>query len=139
MNIPTQGGAAGAGTALGSASSFPMAFWQTFYFGINGAFVAIYGMQPLFAALGLQMKSQALTDLGAWFATPWGIFLTGTAVVLFFGANLYLGMKSYFDVQRWAMLIGFVSIAITLGVLALGATGALGFWENPDEVLGAGT
>src|SRR3972149_3891226 len=63
--------------ALGYASSFAMAFWQTFYFGINGAFVAIYGMQPLFAALGLQMKSQALTDLGAWFATPWGIFLTG--------------------------------------------------------------
>src|SRR4030065_401335 len=95
-------------------------------------------MQPLFAALGLQMKSQALTDLGAWFATPWGIFLTGTAVVLFFGANLYLGMKSYFDVQRWAMLIGFVSIAITLGVLAPGAPGARSFGKNLDEGRGGG-
>ena len=125
--------------ALGFAASFAMTFWQTFYFGVNGAFVAIYALQPLFTALGLELKSQALTDVGAWFATPWGIFLTGAAVVLFFGANLYLGMKSYFTVQRWAVVIGFVSIAITLGVLALGAVGALSFQKNLDEVLGAGT
>ncbi len=125
--------------ALGYASSFTMAFWQTFYFGINGAFVAIYGLQPLFAALGLQLKSRTLTDLAAWFASPVGIFLTGTVVVLFFGVNFYRGMRSYFAVQRLAILIGFVSIAITLGVLALGATGALSFQKNLDEVLGAGT
>lgn len=125
--------------AVGYASSFTMAFWQTFYFGINGAFVAIYGLQPLFAALGLQTGNMALTDLGAWFATPTGIFLTGTVVVLFFGANFYFGMKSYFAVQRWAIVIGFISLAITLGVLALGATGALSFQKNLDSVVGAGT
>ena len=124
---------------LGFASSFAMTIWQIFYFGIDGAFVAIYAMQPLFAALGLELKSQALTDVGTWFASPWGIFLTGGAVVLFFGANLYLGMKSYFTVQRWAVAIGFVSIAVTLGVLALGAMGALSFQKNLDEVIGAGT
>jgi amino acid transporter len=125
--------------ALGFASSFAMAFWQTFYFGINGAFVAIYAMQPLFAALGLQLGSQALTDLGAWFASPIGIFVTGAVVVLFFGVNLYLGMKAYFDIQRWAMFIGFASIGVTLAVLALGTTGALSFRQNLDQVLGAGT
>lgn len=125
--------------ALGFASSFAMAFWQTFYFGINGAFTAIYALQPLFAALGLQLGSQALTDLGAWFASPVGIFVTGAAVVLFFGLNLYLGMKAYFDVQRWAMLLGFISIALTLLVLALGGMGVFSFRQNLDAVLGVGT
>ncbi len=71
--------------SVGFVISFIQAFWYTFYFGLNGAFFAIYGLAPLFTVLGLQWHASWLTSAGTWFASHNGIFITGSAMICFIG------------------------------------------------------
>ena len=48
---------------LGFAVSFSFAFWQIFYYGINGAFLAIYALSPFFAVMGVQTGNSGLLSV----------------------------------------------------------------------------
>ena len=122
----------------GFVVSFMQVFWQAFYFGITGAFWAIYGWSPLFTTLGLLAKSQALTNLGSFFGSNWGIFLSGVVMVLVLGGLLFRGAKVYFTFQRWAVWIALGSVALVIVVLALTAAGVFNFKGNFDALAGAG-
>lgn len=124
--------------AYGFVVSFIQVFWQAFYFGLTGAFWATIGWSPLFATLGIQTGNQGLKDIGAWFASPWGIFLTGAAMVLFFGFYLNRGVKGFFTLQRWAVSIALVSVLAVVVDLMLTATGVLNFQANFDALAGPG-
>ena len=50
-----------------------------FYYGINGAFFAIYALAPFFGVLGLQTHSTGLLHLSTWFSSHWGIFIAGSS------------------------------------------------------------
>jgi amino acid transporter len=123
---------------VGFVSSFVMTFWQSYYFGVNGAFLALFGLGPLFAVLGLQLDSSALTDISSFFAKDYGIFLTGASVVLFFAVIQSRGMKLYFTIQKHASYVVLVSLGITLLVLLLTATGAIDFASHFDKLAGSG-
>ena len=69
---------------VGFAVSFSFAFWQMFYYGVNGAFLAIYALAPFFGVLGVQAHSSALLSVSTWFGSEWGIFLTGSFMIVFF-------------------------------------------------------
>jgi amino acid transporter len=123
---------------VGFVISFEQTFWYAFYFGVNGAFFALFGLAPLFTALGLQTNSTALVNLGDWFKSPWGQFLAGTALVLLIGGIVYRGMRGYFRIQRWVGTIALGSALLTILVFALGATGVLHFQQAFDGLAGSG-
>ena len=123
---------------VGFVISFEQTFWYAFYFGVNGAFFAIFGLSPLFSALGLQLKSSALQGLGDWFKTPAGMFVAGTIMVLLIGGVVYRGMRGYFRFQRWGGTIALGSALLTILVFALGATGVLHFQQAFDGLAGSG-
>jgi len=124
--------------AYGFVVSFLQVFWQAFYFGVTGAFWAIYGWSPLFTTLGLLTKSQALTNLGTFFGSNWGIFLSGLVMVLVIGTLLFRGAKVYFTFQRWSVWIALASVALLIIVLALTAAGVFNFKSNFDALAGTG-
>lgn len=124
---------------VGFVVGFSQTFWQAFYVGINGAFVAKFAFAPTCAILGLQTGATWLTDLGEFFGEEkWGIFLGGTLCVVVFGAILLRGSKLFFKVQRWGLMIALASLALTIVVLILGAAGALDFKQHFDSLAGAG-
>jgi amino acid transporter len=125
--------------AIGFVSSFIMMFWQSYYFGVNGAFLALYGLGPLFSMLGIQLESQSLTDVGTFFGKDYGIFLTGASVVLFFAVIQTRGLGLYFKIQKWASFVMLGSLGITLLVLLLTATGVIDFQSQFDNVAGSGS
>ena len=57
-------------------------------------------------------KSQVLTNLGTFFGSNWGIFLSGLVMVLVIGTLLFRGAKVYFTFQRWSVWIALASVAL---------------------------
>lgn len=123
---------------VGFAVSFSFAFWEIFYFGINGAFLCLFALSPFFGALGVQTDSQALLDISSWFASEWGIFIGGSVMILFLSYLQYRGAGMYFRWQRWATYVALASLALTIVVLILAATDVLDFTANFDSLAGAG-
>ncbi|HYM97052.1 MAG TPA: APC family permease [Candidatus Sulfotelmatobacter sp.] len=124
--------------AYGFVVSFVQVFWQAFYFGVTGAFWAIYGWSPLFTTLGLQLKSQALLNLGTFFGSNWGIFLTGVVMIVFLGGLLMRGARGYFMFQRWSVWIALASVLLVIIVLALTAASVFNFKGSFDALAGSG-
>src|SRR5579875_878323 len=124
--------------AVGFTVSFSFTFWQIFYYGINGAFLAIYALSPFCGILGVQMNSPGLLDASAWFSGHWGIIITGSIMIAAFAALQSTGLGRYFRWQRYASYAAAVSLLITIAVLALAATGALDFKSSFDHLAGAG-
>jgi amino acid transporter len=124
--------------SVGFVISFIQSFWYAFYFGLNGAFFAIYGLAPLFVVLGIQWHSSALTSAGDWFASHNGIFVMGSIMVLFIGYMVYRGMRGFFRLQRWAGLFALGSVLLTLVLMILGSTGVLHFAQNFNAIAGSG-
>ena len=123
---------------LGFVISFVQAFFYTFYFGLNGAFFAWFGLSPLFSTLGVQLKNSMLSDWGTWLGTSWGAFIAGSCLVALVAFLAYRGMGPFFRIQRWCTVIGLVSVAVTLLVLALGGLGVLDFKSAYDSAVGSG-
>jgi amino acid transporter len=123
---------------VGFTASFSFTFWQIFYYGINGAFLAIYALSPFCGVLGVQMNSPGLLDASSWFGGGTGIFITGTIMVIFFACLQGTGLARYFRWQRWASYAAAVSLVITIIVLALAATGVLDFKSNFDHLAASG-
>jgi amino acid transporter len=124
---------------LGFVVSFVQAFFYSFYFGLNGAFFAMFGLAPMFSTLGLQLKNGMLTDWGTWFGSGWGVFIAGTCVVALVAFLAYRGMGTFFRIQRWCTLIALGAVVLTFVVLALGGLGVLNFKSAYDAALGTGT
>jgi amino acid transporter len=124
--------------AYGFLVSFYQVFWQSFYAGITGAFWAIYGWSPLFSTLGLQTGQHWMLSLGTWFGSHNGIFVTGFVMILFFGTVLYRGVRRIFLLQRWAVTLALISVAVLLVILGLAAAGAIDFQAKFNALAGAG-
>jgi amino acid transporter len=123
--------------AVGFALSFNFAYWQMFYIGINGAFLALFAISPVLAGIGVQAHSSAIISAGNWFGGHWGIFLCGSAAVLGMGYLHYRGAGAYFRWQRWASYVSIASIGITVIVLLLTVTGVLDFQSNFNSLAGS--
>lgn len=123
---------------VGFTASFSFTFWQAFYYGINGAFLAIYALSPFCGVLGVQLNSPGLLDASTWFSGHWGIFVTGSVMVLSFAGLQSTGLARYFRWQRWASYAAAISLVITIVVLILAATGVLDFKSNFDHLAGSG-
>jgi amino acid transporter len=124
--------------AVGFAVSFSFAFWQMFYYGVNGAFLSIYALSPFFGTLAVQENSSGLLSVSTWFSSEWGVFITGSFMVVFFAGLQARGMGRYFRWQRYASYVAIVSLIITIIVLALAASGVFHFQANFNHLAGSG-
>jgi amino acid transporter len=123
---------------VGIVLSMSLIFWQLFYTGVNGAFLAKFGIAPMISSLGVQEHNSGLIDAGNWFSGKWGLFFGGVLVIGFFSIVQYRGAGVYFKIQRWASYITVVSLLVTFVTLALASTGVLDFHHNFDAAAGAG-
>lgn len=120
--------------SIGFGATWSFAFWELYYYGVNGAFLAIFGLAPLFGTLGLQTGNEFLVDAGSWFTTAWGMFITGGVAVLSFAYILHRGMGTYFRIQRWIAYATAVSLISMIVVLILASLGILDFESNFDNL-----
>ncbi len=123
---------------VGFTFSFSFAFWQMFYFGLNGAFLAQFAISPTLAGIAVQAKSQTLLDIANWTGSGWGLFLVGLAMIVGMSWLHWRGAAVYFRWQKLASWLAIGSLGVTVIVLALAAMGTFDFKSNFDALAGTG-
>lgn len=103
------------GPAMGMMSNFNMTMWWFFYGGVPSAFLARYGLAPFFRTMGIFTNNPNLIDVGNWFASPTGMFIFGTLLIVLLVYVFSVGMRTFFRVQN--TLIVFALISTVLSVL----------------------
>jgi amino acid transporter len=83
--------------------------WQS----IAGWDTAVLGLAPLFTGLGLTMNSGQLVNLGLWFTSPTGIWVT-TVVSSTFAALVLVKSFAWFVKAQWVMWYGFLMSFIVM-------------------------
>ncbi|MHB1998933.1 MAG: APC family permease [Solirubrobacteraceae bacterium] len=86
--------------SIGFAANFSYCVWLAITIGVYTTYIADYG----FGAFGRTMAgftgAHGWLSFGEWFATEWGLFITGTVVLLLSaGMFVYGGTKLFFKVQ----------------------------------------
>src|SRR5438046_1687870 len=114
----------GAHPLLGFAFSVTESFILLFYGAVAAAFVATMGLSPLFAILGYETGSSALTSVSANVAGQWGIFTVGTVIIVIGGLLLLSAMAPYVTVQRIVLGLALRGRLATSGVRLSGASTA---------------
>jgi basic amino acid/polyamine antiporter, APA family len=107
--------------SIGFAANFAFCGWLTLVFGIYTTYIAGYG----FGAFGRTMAgftgSHGWLTFGEWFSTHWGLFITGSAVLLLAGALFAIGgMRLFFKAQVVCFLlyaIGGLLLPAVVGLL----------------------
>jgi basic amino acid/polyamine antiporter, APA family len=92
--------------SIGFAANFSYCGWLALVFGLYSTYIASYG----FGAFGRTMAgftgSHGWLEFGEWFSTHWGLFITGTVVLLLSGAVFALGgTRLFFKVQVGAFAL----------------------------------
>ncbi|MGH2675509.1 MAG: APC family permease [Actinomycetota bacterium] len=105
--------------ALGMMSSWNNTVWWFIYGGVPSAFFAQFGLAPFFSTVGQMAGIAWMSDLGTWFASDVGTFITGAALIVTLVAIFSRSLKLYFRIQNtlfFLSLISFVLIAIVWAV-----------------------
>src|SRR5207244_11577945 len=139
VTYPRSGGpyvhlSGGAHPLLGFAVSVTESFILLFYRAVAASFVASMGLSPLFAILGYETGSSALTSVSANVAGQWGIFTVGTVIIVIGGLLLISGMARYSTVQRILLLLPLLGTLVTIDVLLPGSRRSV--THNCDSYLG---
>ena len=91
--------------------------WILQWVALSGWLLAYLGFAPLFLGLGATVHSAAMTSLGLWFTSPWGIFITSIANALIALLLLVSGFKNYVRFQHVMWIATLLAFAIMLVVL----------------------
>jgi len=98
--------------ALGMMSSWNNTVWWFLYGGVPSAFFAQFGLAPCFSTLGQMAGIAWMQDLGAWFASDWGTFLTGAVLIAALVAVFSRSLRLYFRIQNTLFIISLVSLVL---------------------------
>jgi len=121
------------GPRLGMMSSFINTIWWFIYGGVPSAFFARYGLGPLFRTVGIMNGNQTLIDIGDWFITPAGTFITGAILISVLVAVFSLGLGVYFRIQNILFVLAIVGLGLVAIVLLTGSSSQ--FQENFNTYL----
>src|SRR5215470_6469081 len=91
--------------------------WILQWVALSGWLLAYLGFAPLFLGLGATMGSSAMTGLGLWFTTPWGVVIVSILNALVALVLLVSGFKNYVRFQHVMWLATLLAFAIMLFVL----------------------
>jgi basic amino acid/polyamine antiporter, APA family len=123
--------------ALGMMSSFNNTVWWFLYGGVPSAFFAQFGVGPFFSTIGQMAGIAWMTDLGAWFVSDWGTFITGSLLIAALVAIFSRSLKLYFRIQNTLFFLSLVSFALVGLVWLLRSESAI--MASLGEGLGEGT
>jgi basic amino acid/polyamine antiporter, APA family len=101
--------------ALGMMSSWNNTVWWFIYGGVPSAFFAQFGLAPFFSTVGQMAGIGWMSSLGTWFASDWGTFIAGSALILTLVLIFSRSLRLFFRLQNtlfFVSLISFVLIAI---------------------------
>ena len=101
--------------ALGMMSSWNNTVWWFIYGGVPSAFFAQFGLGPFFSTVGQMAGIGWMSSLGTWFASDWGTFIAGSALILTLVLIFSRSLRLFFRLQNtlfFVSLISFVLIAI---------------------------
>ena len=102
------------GPIWGFISSWNWLAWMSAYIGIPAAYFAQYGLAGLFRLLGAATGNTSLVHLGDAVYTPWGIFISGTLLIVVFALIFSLGVRTYFRIQNICFIIAMVSLVVAV-------------------------
>jgi amino acid transporter len=91
--------------------------WILQWVALSGWLLAYLGFAPLFLGLGATTGSAAMSSLGVWFTTPWGIIITSILNALVALILLVSGFKNYVRFQHvmwWGTLLAFAVMFVVL-------------------------
>jgi len=91
--------------------------WILQWVALSGWLLAYLGFAPLFLGLGATMSSPAMSSLGVWFTTSWGIIITSILNGLLAMLLLASGFKNYvkFQYVMWyGTLLAFATMLVVL-------------------------
>jgi basic amino acid/polyamine antiporter, APA family len=101
--------------ALGMMSSWNNTVWWFIYGGVPSAFFAQFGLAPFFSTVGQMAGIGWMSSLGTWFASDWGTFIAGSALILALVFVFSRSLRLFFRLQNtlfFVSLIAFVLVAI---------------------------
>jgi basic amino acid/polyamine antiporter, APA family len=122
------------GPRTGMTSSWINTLWWFIYGGVPSAFFARYGLGPLFRSVGLMTGNVELVEIGNWFITPEGTFITGAILVAALVTVFSLGLNVYFRIQNALFVVAMAGLVVVGLVLITGSSGAFEanfnrFWQ----------
>lgn len=106
--------------AIGFAGNFAYSFWLAVVIGVYTTYIAAYG----FGAFGRMIAGfgggHGWLEFGDWFSKPWGLFLTGTVVLILSAAMFAVGgVRLFFRIQAACFaiyLIGAILVPVLVGL-----------------------
>lgn len=121
--------------AVAFTSNLSYCIWGTFYIGVSGVFLGVYGLAPLFRVLGAYSGNQALADAGNWFAEPLGQFLMAAGLIIVFVVVFAIGgMRLYFKIQSFNFI--FSSLMLLVVIVWAFVASRSGALSNISEQIG---
>jgi basic amino acid/polyamine antiporter, APA family len=119
--------------SIGFASNVSYSFWLAVVIGVYTTYIAAYG----FGAFGRTMAGfgagSGWLSFGEWFSTEWGLFITGTTVLVLSAVMFAIGgVRLFFRVQAACFglyLVGAILVPVIVGLLQ----DHQGFLANFDE------
>ena len=91
--------------------------WILQWVALSGWLLSYLGFAPLFLGLGATLKSAALSTIGVWFTSSWGIIVVSVLNALLSLVLLVSGFKNYVKVQYvmfYSILAAFATMLIVL-------------------------
>ena len=85
---------------------------------LGGWLTSVLGLAPMFTGLGLSTGNTQMLDLGLWFTTPYGIWITSIVTSLVGAVVLIKGFKLFVQIQ-WVMWYGFLLSFVIMVALFL--------------------
>jgi APA family basic amino acid/polyamine antiporter len=111
--------------ALGMMSSWNNTVWWFIYGGVPSAFFAQFGLAPLFSTVGQMAGISWMTELGTWFASAWGTFIAGSALIVFLVLIFSRSLRAYFRFQNAVFFVSLLGIALVALVWLFKSRGAI--------------
>jgi amino acid transporter len=119
--------------AIGFAGNFSYCFWLAIVIGVYTTYFAGYGVSAWGRMMAGFTGNRGWLSFGDWFSTGWGLFITGT-VMLLIAAGLFIlgGTRLFFRIQAIGFML-FVTGAFVLPILIGLFQSKSGFLTNFNE------
>jgi amino acid transporter len=103
--------------AVGLMANFNITFFGLVFLGTAGGWFAQWGIAQFFRILAANTGNLGLQQIGDVLITPWGQFVVGGLLILFFVWTFSRGLGAYLKIQTVAFVLG--SIGLVIGALVL--------------------
>ncbi|MDQ3859413.1 MAG: APC family permease [Actinomycetota bacterium] len=103
--------------AIGFMANFSYCFWLSIVYGVYTTYIAAYGIGAFSRMIAGFTGRAGWLDFGDWFSTDWGLFITGTTVMVL-SAVLFIfgGTRPFFRFQAFCFATYILSFLIVIFV-----------------------